>query len=1708
MAENPEELADDFLSGLSQKMMDVVGDSLGQVISEVDFNQLGKNLTQSITEGIKQTDVPKLLQEKLLNNTKATKVVNDIKKKVEDNLKQMSVGVTLDTTAASKQLQTFSTQQTPITSVTEAAQAAPTVDTSSYENVGNLVKDLVSLTSEANKKTQISVELYNKLYSTAMRLVEAKKLEKKEAEDLIAKYAGKTAGNVEIGINVDKSSIEDLSSTKVELDSKVNVEPVNLAGLVKSFDTLLKTFGKKLEDVFKNADVSKLESKVSSIGSRIATRDLFTVDNDLQGLVEDIASEQERILNLQIASQKVTSQTAEYLQLYAEAQQATEQADRSSLVSQAKKLGIQQAYKQGDDQLRSSIEDQIVKLTKIGDLEKSILTSTIGVKDNINSTDASKLSNELALQLNLTDQSVIQQAAAYALLNQATTGRKELTSEQIQELKLNEEILALFAEQVNASSRLLSARKAVIDIQKEGNLQLETQQLSNQLELISETVKEKARALIEQDKINGGAGILTEQLKAQLKYEDSLITSKQRQVDASSMIGEAQAAIREAIDGTDASKLTQELANQYNIQSAQVKAKMQALVQEKLLRGESGQIGQLEMASLSIIDERIVARDKESAILAKIGEGQANINNLLDELSVDAIIAQLTQQNNITDSTVASQAKYLIQQRVANKQSAELTEQELEQLVAKNKSIVASQQSINLSTKLTETSNTVATALADSAAMAQSMLSPLYTSLGLTQQQTREKAISLIVDAKAKGLSDDLIASKLELLKAEDARLAAQQEQLNIAQDLQAAEDAYAKAMRQAEGDIQIKNLIVRLNLTEDETAQQARLIALKNQEAGVVEDLAKKAGVTVKEIEKQLKANKGLTNLQVQQLKHDNQHLRHKREEVELIEHVAEYQKEINEELEHYTMGWKKTKATISAIFQNPTLAKGVLFASAIQGLHALEHSMHQFMDVGMTAGEGVRATFDTLSIKSLLGISKSKEVHSELVKQYGTANVLSKEQVHTIGEMASAFGLAHDEATNLTMAVSRMPGESKQTATNFSKTAIEIGKAKGVMPSQIMKEMAKNTEKMALYSKGGAIGFAKAAAEAKKMGVELNDMLSAAEKTLDFEQSLTDQMELSAMTGREINLDRLRGLVLAGDTEGVLAEQKRLIQSMGGLDGKDLLTKQKMQQTLGISVENMQKIEESMKNQSDLAGEQSSAWTAITDAGGTMLKYTGAIAGGFGTIAPILMSMSSLMTLMNAQSFPAMIKQIGTFVRGLAAGVVQAGALLLKMITLGKVDLTKSAAGLGPSFGDKRKMVMDRQAAGGGLASRVKTPPAAPGGAGPTDQASKVGKLNANAMLKGAAALLIVAAALFVAAKAFQEFAEVKWEDVAKGLVGIAGLALVAAILGKVQGQMIKGAIAVAILGVALIPFAYAMSLIAGLDINSVLAAAAGLVIFAGAVFGLGALMMTGAGAFFFVAGVAALIALGAALIVLGDGLNAVSAPMQMFAKSLMDLTKGVDGDQLLKVGGGLSLLALGMIGLGYAATVALPAVAALALLGIGLYVVGGALEKIAASLTPVSAALTSISKLNTDQLQKVGDGLLHIAKGLGAIGLSGIAAIPALTALSKLGMLPQQASTTPVAPSSTAKPETRAVAPAPTAIPATAPTAPVAAAPAPAVAQATKPDQTDAKIEALLSRFDALITAFRQKDITLKIDSKVLHKELFDNNLGGKAVTNGIG
>ena len=510
----------------------------------------------------------------------------------------------------------------------------------------------------------------------------------------------------------------------------------------------------------------------------------------------------------------------------------------------------------------------------------------------------------------------------------------------------------------------------------------------------------------------------------------------------------------------------------------------------------------------------------------------------------------------------------------------------------------------------------------------------------------------------------------------------------------------------------------------------------------------------------------------------------------------------------------------------------------------------------------------------------------------------------------MAMNMGISGAEAAKLTGAFARMNGGSVETAQNLANGTKEMAKTAGVVPSKVMADLAGSAEEFALYGKDGGKNLAQAAVQAAKMGVSLKTMTGVADNLLDFENSINSELELGAMLGKNINLDRARALAYEGDIAGATQETLNALGGVEAFNQMDYFQKKKTAELMGVSVEELQKMVTAQTEAATIGGQINGTFNTMTEA---LAGLTTGPLGGF---------------------VSGLSGAIGT-TKEIAGNLGEAGGFLKEMGGKAKEFFGGAKPGV-PSLPGAPE-IPGKPALPTSPATAL-TPPAAPQApTGPADQADKMSKINSGDLIKGAVALLILAAALFVAAKAFQEFAEVTWPAVAMGLVALAGLAGIAFLLSKIKGAMIEGAVAIAILGVALIPFAYALNIMGNVNSDGLIASGIALIAFTAAVFGLGALL-SGPGAIIFGAGIVGFLALGAALIVLGAGLQMVGAGFSAISSGLPMLVEQISALStinflpILGLAGALTVLAIALAAVAATGMLALPALLALGLVAGG--------------------------------------------------------------------------------------------------------------------------------------------------------------------------------
>ena len=499
----------------------------------------------------------------------------------------------------------------------------------------------------------------------------------------------------------------------------------------------------------------------------------------------------------------------------------------------------------------------------------------------------------------------------------------------------------------------------------------------------------------------------------------------------------------------------------------------------------------------------------------------------------------------------------------------------------------------------------------------------------------------------------------------------------------------------------------------------------------------------------------------------------------------------------------------------------------------------------------------------------------------------------------MANNLGISNVEAAQLSGSLARLNGSSLETAGNLSDAARNLARANNIPVSQMMGDLAGSAEEFALFGKQGGDNILQAAGYAAKLGTNMGTLSKISEGLLDFETSITKELELGAILGKNINLNKARQLAYDGDIEGAT---KATLDQLGGIDAfnkMDYYQKKQTADLLGVSVAELQKMATNQEKAAAMSKTFSGTWSNLTEG----IK---AAASEYG---PKMLDWSGKFLMLSSQAGTTWstmgggIKKVAGKVGGLFSKGAKAGAAAASSIP--SVDTGSVSDKLNKTTGGKGMNVMN--------------------------------------MVKGAAAILILSAALFVAAKAFQEFGSVTWEAVGMGLVGLAGMAAIAMVLGKVTGQIIQGSIAVALLGLALIPFAYSMKMMADIGIGQFLTIAGGLIILSAAAAILGFALP------FIASGALALGLLGAGLVVFGAGMMVAGKGLEMFVGSISTISQIIP--QLMGMGGFLLPLGIMIAGLAsvfmllgaslaFLGTAGLPGLAVLA----GIAAVGGMIITIA--------------------------------------------------------------------------------------------------------------------------------------------------------------------
>lgn len=468
--------------------------------------------------------------------------------------------------------------------------------------------------------------------------------------------------------------------------------------------------------------------------------------------------------------------------------------------------------------------------------------------------------------------------------------------------------------------------------------------------------------------------------------------------------------------------------------------------------------------------------------------------------------------------------------------------------------------------------------------------------------------------------------------------------------------------------------------------------------------------------------------------------------------------------------------------------------------------------------------------------------ETALKLAERMGDTRQVSGELIRGTTLLANNIGVSGETAATVVTQFGKLSGNSNKTALNMAASVAHTAKLKGLNPGKIFEDIAQNSEAIAKFTDMTAEGMSAASMASAKMGVGLETSGAIAESMLDFEGTLERASQASATLGKNFDLSGMQQAAFSNNIPQMLREMKKLMPTEQEFKQLNPLYKDTYAKMFGISVPALQQMVYNSKNLNENTDLTKKNFSETEEA---IKGMSNAFAGGFFDL-------------------------LGKAVIGLGGIKVLMDGLKTWKAGGGIKDFFTRMTSFGSS---KTPETPEAPTTGGGRGRRGPIPRDSAGRFTSTAPAGPKSSTAAN-FLAAAVAMIAFAAAIYILAKAFQEFDKVKEMD--KVL-----LAFGASVLGMV---VLLGIAALA--GTALEPILIPLALVLIAFGASILLAAAGFYIaakafevFANAIGIVGKnLPILGEGLIGFAKGITAFVA--SPFIRFGAGLVGLAASFTLFA------------------------------------------------------------------------------------------------------------------------------------------------------------------------------------------------------------------------------------
>lgn len=216
------------------------------------------------------------------------------------------------------------------------------------------------------------------------------------------------------------------------------------------------------------------------------------------------------------------------------------------------------------------------------------------------------------------------------------------------------------------------------------------------------------------------------------------------------------------------------------------------------------------------------------------------------------------------------------------------------------------------------------------------------------------------------------------------------------------------------------------------------------------------------------------------------------------------------------------------------------------------------------------------------------------------GSNAKLNEADLKTFTKLREQAGFANEELASMERTTLATGGNLEDNTASLMHAAKTTGLNNKVLLNEkdIMRDVAKASDAVKLSLAGNPAALGKAAAQAKALGMSLQQVNDIAGSLLNFEQSISSELEAELITGKDLNLEQARLYAINNDMEGLSREIAKNFGSAADFSKMNRLQQEAAAKAVGMNREELAKTLTDQEALKGLTGDQANKAKEALDA------------------------------------------------------------------------------------------------------------------------------------------------------------------------------------------------------------------------------------------------------------------------------------------------------------------------------------------------------------------------------------------------------------------------------------------------------------------------------------------------------------------------------